>query len=70
MKDYLNEINDSFPIRRTNEEKSSFFEYVSKELGYERVKKLFVLTKEIEACEMSYNKIFNMNVMKLAVGEG
>lgn len=39
MKDYLNEINDSFPIRRTNEEKSSFFEYVSKELGYERVKK-------------------------------
>ena len=38
--------------------------------GYERVKKLFVLTKEIEACEMSYNKICNMNVMKSAVGEG
>lgn len=39
MKDYLNEINDAFPMRRTDEEKASFFDYVLRELGGERVKK-------------------------------
>lgn len=39
MKDYLNEINDAFPMRRTDEEKASFFDYVLREFGGERVKK-------------------------------
>lgn len=31
MKDYLTELNDTFPIRRTPEQKKSFFEYVKTE---------------------------------------
>ncbi len=31
MKDYLNEINDKFPVRRSPEEKKAFFEYVKNE---------------------------------------
>ncbi len=31
MKDHLNEINDSFPVRRSAEEKNAFFEYVKTE---------------------------------------
>lgn len=37
MKDYLNEINDLFPIRRREEEKAKFFDYIKQELGDERV---------------------------------
>lgn len=37
MKDYLNEINSLFPIRRRVEEKAKFLEYVKGELGDERV---------------------------------
>ena len=37
MKDYLNEINGLFPIRRRAEEKAKFFKYVKDELGDERV---------------------------------
>lgn len=37
MKDYLNEINSQFPIRRRAEEKAKFLEYVKGELGEERV---------------------------------
>ena len=39
MKDYLNEINNLFPIRRRAEQKSRFYDYVRSELGAERVKK-------------------------------
>lgn len=39
MKDYLNEINNLFPVRRSDEEKSRFFDYVLSELGNGRVKK-------------------------------
>mgnify|MGYP000784147404 CR=1 FL=1 len=38
--------------------------------GKERAERMFAIPKMIEACEMSYNKICNMNVMKSAVGEG
>lgn len=37
MKDYLNEINGLFPIRRRAEEKAKFLKYVKDELGNERV---------------------------------
>ena len=39
MKDYLNEINDRFPVRRKTSEKSAFFDYVSSDLGCGRVRK-------------------------------
>ena len=39
MKDYLNEINNLFPIRRRAEQKLRFYDYVRSELGVERVKK-------------------------------
>ncbi len=39
MKDYLNEINDLFPMRRREEEKSRFYDYVVGEFGENRVKK-------------------------------
>lgn len=39
MKDYLNEINDLFPIRRREEEKNKFYDYVRRELGESRVKR-------------------------------
>lgn len=39
MKDYLNEINDLFPMRRSEEEKGKFYDYVRSELGEDRVKK-------------------------------
>ena len=38
MKDYLNEINDKFPIRRKKDEKAKFADYVKFELGEDRVK--------------------------------
>lgn len=38
MKDYLNEINDKFPIRRKKDEKAKFADYVKSELGDDRVK--------------------------------
>ena len=38
MKDYLVEINNLFPVRRKEDEKSAFYEYVCSELGQERVK--------------------------------
>ena len=31
MKDYLNEINEKYPIRRTNEQKNELFRYVKNE---------------------------------------
>ena len=58
MKDYLNEINNSFPIRRSDEEKASFFDYVLTELGGERVKK--------ETIEKNNNIIIG-NVSKASV---
>ena len=58
MKDYLNEINDSFPIRRSDEEKASFFDYVLTEIGGERVKK--------ETIEKNNNIIIG-NVSKASV---
>ncbi len=39
MKDYLNEVNELYPIRKNAEQKSAFFDYVCDELGEERVKK-------------------------------
>ena len=39
MKDYLTEINDLFPIRRREEEKQKFYNYVKTELGEDRVKR-------------------------------
>lgn len=38
MKDYLNEINNLFPIRRREEEKDNFYHYVKAELGDDRVR--------------------------------
>ena len=38
MKDYLNEINDKFPIRRKKVQKDLFFDYVRSELGEEIVR--------------------------------
>ena len=38
MKDYLVEINNLFPVRRKEDEKSAFYEYVCSELGQEKVK--------------------------------
>lgn len=58
MKDFLNEINNSFPIRRSDEEKASFFDYVLTELGGERVKK--------ETIEKNNNIIIG-NVSKASV---
>lgn len=49
MKDYLNEINHLYPVRRSTEEKSKFFEYVRSELGNDRVK--------IETLEKKHNNI-------------
>ena len=39
MKDYLNEINDLFPMRRREEEKSKFYDYIVGELGEDLVKR-------------------------------
>lgn len=39
MKDYLNEINDAYPIRRRRGEKADFYHYVAGELGERRVKR-------------------------------
>ena len=36
MKDYLNEINELFPVRRKDSEKADFYNYVRTELGSER----------------------------------
>lgn len=49
MKDYLNEINDKFPIRRSDKDKQSFFDYVKAELGEGRVSK--------ETLEKKHNNI-------------
>ena len=49
MKDYLNEINDKFPIRRSDKHKQSFFDYVKGELGEGRVFK--------ETLEKKHNNI-------------
>ena len=38
MKDYLNEVNDKFPIRRKRDEKNKFINYVKYELGSERAR--------------------------------
>lgn len=38
MKDYLNEINERFEIRRKPEQKTDFFNYVCQEIGQNRVK--------------------------------
>ena len=38
MKDYLNNINDKFPIRKSNKEKQAFYDYVASDLGHDRVK--------------------------------
>ena len=34
--------------------------------GKERAEKMFTIPKMIKACETSYNKISNMNVMKIS----
>ena len=39
MKDYLNEVNELFPIRRRDSEKADFYNYVRAQLGAERVNK-------------------------------
>lgn len=49
MKDYLNEINDSYPIRREEGEKEDFFKYVQSELGEDRVRR--------ETLEKKHNNI-------------
>ena len=49
MKDYLNEVNDRFPIRKRAGEKTDFFEYVRSEIGEDRVKK--------ETIEKQHNNI-------------
>ncbi|MBQ8302994.1 MAG: M28 family peptidase [Clostridia bacterium] len=49
MKDYLNEIDDRFPIRKSDKEKSDFFDYVVGELGAGRVRK--------ETLEKKHNNI-------------
>lgn len=59
MKDYLNEINNLFPMRRSEEEKAKFYNYVSSELGEERVKK--------ETLENKHNNIVIGNVSEAKV---
>lgn len=49
MKDYLTEINDRFPIRKSDKEKTAFYDYVVGELGEERVRK--------ETLEKQHNNI-------------
>ncbi len=49
MKDYLNEINDSFPIRRSEEEKSAFVKYIKDQIGNDRV--------SVERLENKHNNI-------------
>ncbi len=49
MKDYLNEINTIFPIRRRGEEKAKFYDYVRSEFGEERVR--------IEILDKKHNNI-------------
>lgn len=39
MKDYLNEIDSEYPIRRNEKEKQAFYEYVKAEIGEGRVSK-------------------------------
>ena len=51
MKDYLTDINDKFPIRRTSEQKKSFFEYVKAEA------ESVGLDARIETLEKKHNNI-------------
>ncbi len=51
MKDYLNEINERFPIRRTAEQKNGFFEYVKSEA------ESVGLSARIEQLEKKHNNI-------------
>ncbi len=51
MKDYLTELNDTFPIRRTPEQKKSFFEYVKTEA------ESVGLDARIETLEKKHNNI-------------
>lgn len=49
MKDYLNEINDRYPIRRKADEKKSFYEYICGEITNRSVK--------IEVLDQKHNNI-------------
>ena len=49
MKNYLNEINQAFPIRRKTNEKEKFIEYVKNAFGSDRV--------NVETLEKSHNNI-------------
>ena len=51
MKDYLNEINEKFPIRRTDEQKNGLFEYVKSEA------EAVGLNARIEQLENKHNNI-------------
>ncbi len=51
MKDYLNEINENFPIRRTEEQKKGLFEYVKSEA------ESVGLNARIEQLEKKHNNI-------------
>lgn len=59
MKDYLNEINDLFPMRRRAEEKSRFYDYIVGELGENRVQK--------ETLENKHNNIIIGDVSEAKV---
>ena len=59
MRDYLNEINDLFPIRRREEEKTRFYNYVKTKLGDDRVK--------IETLEEKHNNIVIGNISNAKV---
>lgn len=59
MKDYLNEINELHPIRKNNEQKSRFFDYVCQNLGQDRVKK--------EVLEDKHNNIVIGDIEKAKV---
>ncbi|MBQ3572915.1 MAG: M28 family peptidase [Clostridia bacterium] len=59
MKDYLNEINELHPIRKKDEQKSRFFDYVCQNLGQDRVKK--------EVLEGKHNNIVIGDIEKAKV---
>lgn len=42
MKDYLNEIDSKYPIRRNDKEKQAFYEYVNAEIGEGRVSRQII----------------------------
>ncbi len=58
MKDYLNEINERFPIRRTEEQKKGLFEYVKSEA------ESVGLSARIEQLEKKHNNIVIGDVEK------